>query len=263
MSASEAEQVSAEFLDKLKAASQRVLLLDYDGTLAPFVVDRNQAFPYPEVPELVSRITAQGTRVVLISGRAAREIILLSGIHPHPEIWGSHGLERLKPDGSYEVEPLPADDENALLEAADAMRREDLERQLELKPGGVAVHWRGMDPAEITALRDRIKTLWAGVMESDHLKLLDFDGGIELRTMAASKARAVNAILSESQPEAAVAYLGDDLTDEDAFHALKGKGLSVLVREQPRPTIADLWLRPPDDLIRFLQEWSRATGGEA
>jgi len=75
------------FLERLRSAPARVLLLDYDGTLAPFVVDRTLALPYPEVPPLIVRIMAQGTRVVLISGRPVRELLLLSGISPQPEVW--------------------------------------------------------------------------------------------------------------------------------------------------------------------------------
>ena len=61
------------FLERLASAPARVLLLDYDGTLAPFVVDRTLALPYPQVPPLIVRIMARGTRVVLISGRPVRE----------------------------------------------------------------------------------------------------------------------------------------------------------------------------------------------
>ena len=43
-----------KFLERLKTANKRMLLLDYDGTLAPFRVDRDHAFPYPGVPYLVS-----------------------------------------------------------------------------------------------------------------------------------------------------------------------------------------------------------------
>ena len=70
------------FLERLRSAPARILLLDYDGTLAPFCVDRTLAFPYPEVPPLIVRIMRKGTRVVLISGRPVREILLLSGICP-------------------------------------------------------------------------------------------------------------------------------------------------------------------------------------
>src|SRR5438128_10517394 len=87
----------------MRHASTRVLLLDYDGTLAPFTPDRMRAFPYREIPELVSKIMRHNTRVVLVSGRPARELLFLSGIQTQPEIWGSHGLERLYPDAAYEV----------------------------------------------------------------------------------------------------------------------------------------------------------------
>ena len=72
-----------------------------------------------------------------------------------------------------------------------------------------------------------------------------FDGGLEIRVAGPGKGDAVRAILKEAGPGAAVAYLGDDQTDEDAFHALKGIGLTVLVRPQSRPTAADVWLQPP------------------
>ena len=72
----------APFLEQLRSAATRVLLLDYDGTLAPFCVDRTLAFPYPQVPPLLVRIMQTGTRVVLVSGRPVRELLLLTGIFP-------------------------------------------------------------------------------------------------------------------------------------------------------------------------------------
>ena len=221
MKALERQASYASFLDRLRSASARVLLLDYDGTLAPFRADRDLAFPYPEVPDLLARIMAEGTRVVLISGRPARELLLLSGIHPHPEIWGSHGLER----------------------------------QIELKPGGVAVHWRGLSAQEIEDIKSRVLDRWIPLRDEYSLSLLDFDGGIELRVPGKNKGDAVTTVLNEIHPDSAVAYLGDDQTDEDAFRALSGKGLTALVRSQSRPTAADVWLQPPQELIQFFQEW--------
>jgi trehalose 6-phosphate phosphatase len=46
-------------------------------------------------------------------------------------------------------------------------------------------------------------------------------------------------ILEETTGEAVVAYLGDDLTDEDAFEALKERGIGVLLRKNYRPTKTD------------------------
>jgi trehalose-phosphatase len=248
------------FLEQLRSAPARVLLLDYDGTLAPFCADRNRAFPYPEVPPLILRIMRSGTRVVLISGRPVGEIIQLSGIRPQPEVWGSHGLERLKADGQYEVSSVPVHKDYLL--AAEAMLRDaGLENQIEVKPGGVAVHWRGLDPAKAEKLAREVPRLWKPLLERAPLRLLEFDGGLEIRVAGPGKGDAVRAILKESGPGAVVAYLGDDQTDEDAFHALKGNGLTALVRPQSRPTAADIWLQPPHELLQFLEEWLRASGG--
>jgi trehalose 6-phosphate phosphatase len=248
------------FLERLRSAAARILLLDYDGTLAPFRVDRTLAVPYPEVPPLIVRIMSKGTRVVIISGRPVREILLLSGISPQPEVWGSHGLERLSADGRYEVSSVPAHKD--YLVAAEVMLRDaGLESQAEIKPGGVAVHWRGLDTVKAEKIAREVSRLWKPLLARAPLRLLEFDGGLEIRVAGPGKGDAVRAILRESEPGAAVAYLGDDQTDEDAFHALKGSGLTALVRHQLRPTAADIWLQPPHELLQFLQEWLRASGG--
>jgi trehalose-phosphatase len=250
-------------MERLRSLPCRVLLLDYDGTLAPFHFDRTQAFPYSEVPGLLTDLMGRGTRVVLVSGRPAPELVRLSGIDPHPEIWGSHGLERLLPDGRYELEPLSAQHAQSLAEAAGLLRVDGLASRLESKPGGVAVHWRGLAPFERSGLRRRVLELWSPFLADGGLNLLNFDGGLELRAPGKNKGDAVRTVLSETDGDAAVAYLGDDQTDEDAFRAVKGAGLAVLVRPTRRLTSADVWLRPPKELLEFLRAWLRASGGEA
>jgi trehalose-phosphatase len=249
------------FLERVRNAAERVLLLDYDGTLAPFTPNRDHAFPYPQVPPLLARIMAQGTRVVLVTGRPARELVVVSGLYPHPEIWGSHGLERLTAEGTYHVQPLLPGHEAGLLAAADSITGPEFEGNVELKPGSIAIHWRGLPEPDVKRLRDKAVELWSPLVAEYSLKLLDFDGGVEIRTPNANKGNVVNSILGESGKDAAVAYLGDDQTDEDAFRALKGRGLSVLVRPEPRPTAADLWLKPPEELDEFLRQWLFACGG--
>jgi len=262
MKVAEQLDVCAPFLERVRRATSRALLLDYDGTLAPFTPDRMRAFPYREIPELVSQIMRHGTRVVLISGRAATELLFLSGIHPHPEIWGSHGSERLLPDGSYEVDTPPAEQRSALQIALKSLHASGLDSRTERKPGGLAVHWRGLSPDERAVIENKVRSLFSSLVEDDGLHLLPFDGGLELRAPGKNKGDAVSAILAESGPDVAAAYLGDDQTDENAFRAIKGRGLSILVRPEPRPTMADMWLRPPDELGRFLRDWLVACGAE-
>ena len=95
------------FFDELGRAEQCALLLDYDGTLAPFQVDRSKAVPYPGIRQALERIiTLQNTYVVVITGRGINDILPLLELSQLPEIWGSHGWERLTPEGTYEIAPL-------------------------------------------------------------------------------------------------------------------------------------------------------------
>ncbi len=245
-----------DFFDRLRSACNRVLILDYDGTLAPFQVERYQAYPYPGIPEILDRIRKTGgCRLVVVTGRTIRDILpLLSLDHP-PEIWGSHGRERLLRDGSHEIVPVPDDIREAIDQARSWAEDHGLGKRIEVKPGCLALHVRGMDSAAAQALIEKVGKRWRTAFEGMPVDIHPFDGGIELRTGGCDKGRAVETILAESGPDACAAYLGDDLTDEDAFRAMKGRGLSVLVRPEYRETGADLWIRPPEGLIDFLARW--------
>jgi trehalose-6-phosphatase len=50
-------------------------MLDYDGTLAPFLVDRMHACPYPGVEARLDRIDRGA--LVIVTGRSARELLTL------------------------------------------------------------------------------------------------------------------------------------------------------------------------------------------
>jgi trehalose-phosphatase len=254
-------------LDALFARLERVraalLMLDYDGTLAPFRVDPSQARPYPGITEILDAIMQQGvTRLVLVSGRRATEVPPLLGTRRRPEVWGSHGWERLHPSGALTIEPAPQVALEALVEAsasADAAQR--LGARIERKPSSVALHWRGVSEERIGKLRSLVEPAWTSLCDRAPLALLEFDGGVELRVAGRSKGDAVLTVLSEFEADVPMAFLGDDVTDEDAFIALRGKGLGVLVRAEHRPTAAQAWLRPPEELAAFLQRWQRACEG--
>jgi trehalose-phosphatase len=244
------------FLKTVAQAPQAALLLDYDGTLAPFHAQRNQAYPYPGVAVVLQEIVRNGrTRVVVISGRDAIDVLPLLNIHPRPEVWGVYGLQRMQTDGGME---LPHLDERTLDGLSDADRwlgYQQVRRTAEFKAGSIAVHWRGMSESDAEDLRARVLLGWRPVAEQSGLDLLEFDGGLEIRASEADKGDAVRMLLNEIPPNIPAAYLGDDSTDESAFQAMQGRGLSVLVRPTWRKTAAQLWLKPPDELLDFLGQW--------
>lgn len=245
-----------EFGLKFAVASRRILLLDYDGTLAPFRVERLEATPYPGVQEAISRIMASGDRIVVISGRSAGEVAQLIGITPTPEIWGCHGWERLS-GGELRRVPLHPKQEEKLFKAGYALKNAGYQSRLEYKHGSLALHWRGVsEPEEAAILIAGLRAMEP--LTGDDMIIHRFDGGLELRAIGRDKGVVVNEILAGVEPGVVVAYLGDDQTDEDAFRAIKGRGLGVLVREEPRPTSADIWLKPPAQLLAFLDLWTRS-----
>jgi trehalose 6-phosphate phosphatase len=251
-----------QFMKAVARSPVSALLLDYDGTLAPFCLNRQQALPFPGVTELLQEIIANGrTRVVIITGRNAREVIPLLAVHPSPEIWGCHGLERLRPDGSCERPRVEEAVVHALADADRWLRHHELHNRAEFKTGAVAIHWRGLDEAAAAETRSQVLLGWFPIAQSTPMELLEFDGGIEMRMPGRDKGDAVRTILDEIGPEVPVAYLGDDVTDEQAFLALDTLGLSVLVRPEWRKTAAALWIRPPEGLREFLTRWLQACRG--
>ena len=246
------------FLEKIGKSSEKALLLDYDGTIAPFHVDHSKAYPYPGVPVMLDNIMQDSdTRLVIITGRWIKDLTPLLRLHGRPEIWGSHGWERLYPDDRYEVSNPGDDVLDRLAEAFSWASARGFERFCEKKPACLALHWRGLEKNLRMRIESETRRGWGAIAHRGELALCDFDGGLELRSLERNKGHAVTRILSETDDTAAVAYLGDDLTDEDAFRALGSRGLSILVREELRETAADMWLIPPAELLDFLGRWSR------
>lgn len=245
------------FFASLRASSDRALVLDYDGTLAPFHEDPAQAKPWPKAMALVAGIIAEGrTRVVIATGRWTRDLLPLLDLPKQPELWGSHGRERLMPDGSYTMAPIAPQAVRELSRADEWC--EELERlgaRVERKPASIAVHWRGLPDADAAHIRDGMLARWRESGGSSRLALLEFFGGLELRDGSVDKGHVVRTLGDELGRQGVLAYLGDDYTDEDAFREVPPTGLPVLVGPELRPTRARLWLRPPEELYVFLQRW--------
>jgi trehalose 6-phosphate phosphatase len=244
------------FFARVHRADERVLLLDYDGTLAPFNPDPRRAMPLPEVASVVRRVAdSPGTRIVIVSGRRLEDLRGPLALLPHAEVWASHGWEWSRA-GSVD-RTLPSHQARALLAQARRLLEplQEAGARLETKIASVALHWRGLEPAAVTRVH-------AGALETlepfdrGELALMPFDGGLEIRARGHDKGDAVRAALSR-WPGAVPAYLGDDTTDEDAFRAIRGHGLGVLVRKHRRLTEARLWVSSPEELVELLERWVR------
>ncbi len=249
----EKEKVEAFWQKVAEGQARRLLMLDYDGTLSPFVAERLKAYPYPGVPQILDRILESSkNRVVIISGRNALEVKELLGLDVPVEIWGGHGMERLLPSGRLVQVPVSRVSREVFHQVEDWAEHEGLSRSLEEKHGSMAFHVRGMRKSRADKLLEEATDFFQEVSSGSDLKVNAFDGGVELRTRGVDKGRVVRELLEDCDKNCACSYYGDDLTDEDAFSALDGSGVSFLVRKKFRHTNADVWIIPPEELKECL-----------
>lgn len=260
MKGREAERLE-QFFDSVQWAQAPLLLLDYDGTLADFRINRFNARPWAGVRELLARVQQDNrTRLIVVTGRPAGEINPLLQLETPVEVWGLHGAEHLFADGRCELEPAPPGALAKLDELRQLLQRDSFGGIVENKPNAVVMHWRGHPHRQAQVIERKTRALFEPAAQVTGLSLLPFEAGLELR-VGRDKGGAVQAIIESAERGSPVTYVGDDLTDESAFCAVneaRAPHLSVLMRRELRQTNAEVWLRPPEDLRWFLHEWLKA-----
>jgi len=251
-----------EELRQRLAGRRPVVFLDYDGTLTPIVEDPKQAIFSDGMKQAVRRL-AGVLPTAVVSGRDLDDVRALVGLD---ELFyaGSHGFAMAGPGGWREdvergKEFLPDLDgvESALKEALRGIAGAFVER----KSFSLAVHFRQVKEADVAGVEDAVREVMA------RFKRLHWSAGkkvFDIKPRADwHKGRALMALLAKrglSEPDVVPIYLGDDTTDEDAFRAISGRGIGLVVRdENDRPTAADYGLLDTADVERFLG-WLAAQG---
>ncbi len=218
-------------------ALRRPLLLasDYDGVLARLRDVPGQAVPEEWVADLLTRLTtAEGVTVALVSGRGVADLQATSGLEG-PYRWvGSHGAEF---DG--ELDPAVQAHRDRLVEQLRPLVEAVPGAGLEVKPAAVAVHVRTAAPDAGSRL---LREVAEGPGAGEGLTRKPGKDVLELAVTDADKGSALLRLRAELGADG-VLYLGDDVTDEDAFVALDGDGVTVKIGTGPTAAqhrVADL-----------------------
>ncbi|WP_040723424.1 trehalose-phosphatase [Nocardia veterana] len=243
------------------------VLMDFDGTISEIVAEPDAAEPIEGVRATLAAL-AERCPVAVLSGRGLADLRARVGVEG---IWyaGSHGFELMGPDGAEYIHDAGPKAERALVRAS-AELAERLSRipgvLIEPKRFAVAVHHRKVAADEVAAVVAAVHDIAGaqGLRVTSGRKVTELRPDVDW-----DKGRALEWVLDLVGRQLRPIYLGDDLTDEDAFDAIRIVGVPVVVRHSDtgdRPTAARFALDNPwraGDFLRRLADMSSGAGGWA
>jgi trehalose 6-phosphate synthase/phosphatase len=239
------------------AETERLLVaLDFDGTLAPLVDRPEDARATDRSRAAIERLAvADDTRLAIVSGRA---LASLADVASPPEgalLSGSHGVE-LQLDTEGVTIDLRDSELARLQRLSDLLEEVAADEEgawIERKPAGLALHTRRLSSAAGTALqhaaRERVER------EIKDITVRSGKSVLEFAVRASDKGESLTR-LRQHVAATAVIYVGDDVTDEDAFAALDAEDISVKVGQGK--SIATYRVRSTEDVGELLERLADA-----
>ncbi|MBI4355152.1 MAG: trehalose-phosphatase [Candidatus Omnitrophica bacterium] len=241
---------------RVRRARRLLLMLDYDGVLTPLVRHPRIARLPAAHRRLLRQLSRQpGTTVGVLSGRKLSELRAMVGVRGLI-YGGNHGLELTGPVGRF-VHP-------------EARRSAALIRQLarhlaqavgtipgawvEPKTLSLSLHYRGVRPGQRARLQQLFYRVVGPLVRQRRVRVTTGKRILEVRPPVAwDKGRALWWLLQRPSLRGAVpVFIGDDLTDEDAFRAIRRRGVGIRVGPVLR-TAARYRLRSPREVAELLR----------
>jgi alpha,alpha-trehalase len=240
------------------------IFLDYDGTLTPIVNTPEEALLPKRTRSILKRLSDRWF-VAILSGRDLKDVRNMVGLD-NMVYAGSHGFDVAGPRDEYNQISrgdsfLPAlkQAEEELDEAVRGMAGVRVER----KHYAIAVHYRQADPDEVPALEravNRIARRYAELRMSPGKKIFELRPDIDW-----NKGKALLSLIDTMHVDASRVvplYIGDDTTDEDAFKAIAGRGIGIVVGDGDRPSAARYRIDNTSEVADLLKSLAEKYDGD-
>jgi trehalose 6-phosphate phosphatase len=241
-------------------ASHRLLVIDYDGTLAPFTVVREEALPISRSLELLKALSKSShTSLAITSGRPVDELEQLLDLQPAIHV-GEYGWEYRMPGGPLVRHAMNARLESILNEAERLARNGGWSDHLERKRTAVMLHTRRLSEFRARDLEHRVLVTWLDLASRGEVVVERVDGGVELRARGHDAGTTALWLMSLSEQATLGAFIGDDLPDEAAFRVMSDFGFGIRVGGPERSSLALGHLPTCEAVADFLDEWIRVVG---
>jgi trehalose 6-phosphate phosphatase len=248
-------QKAGELKNRLSGKTM-VVFLDYDGCLAPIVKDPDQALLSDEMRQVLQQL-AEKSVVAVVSGRDRQNVERLVQLET-VYYAGSHGFDISGP-GGMRAEPGEAKETLPALDQAEQELQELLQgiagARVERKRYAIAVHYRNVAKEEVKTVKHLVQEIsgkYDNLKEGRGKKIRELRPNLDWH-----KGHAVQWLLRElglDRPDVVPVFVGDDITDEDAFAVLQERGITVLVGEHSELTAAVYHLEGVPEVQEFLNK---------
>ena len=223
------DKIIAQLSKHYQVAQSRCLLLDYDGTLAPFTRLPEEAVPGKELKDLLSGLASdKKNKVVIISGREAAILDKWFGNMPLTLV-AEHGASIRMPDGQWQHLVSTSDQwKDEIRSILQVFVSRCVGSFIEEKSYSIAWHYRNTQPdLGLNRSRELINNL-SHLLQNTMLQIIHGNKVVEVRMSGYDKGVMALKIVNESSADF-VLCIGDDTTDEDMFKALDGKAYTIKV----------------------------------
>lgn len=244
-------------LSRRRNGRHLLLLLDFDGTLAPFNVDPAAVRLADSVRRLLDALASKPNSTVgIISGRRLPDLQKRVSIAGEVYLAGFHGLEIRAPDETF-MHPDAAAATATVRSIAESMRP-----HLAALPGvfvedkvfSIALHFREAAPAVRVVAQSRFMDAARDDLQAGRLRLLPGSCVVELLPAAGwhkgSALQWIRERIERIHGPTFTVYVGDDVTDEDAFRAVGSEGMTISASE--RASGAEFSINGPEGVTRLL-----------
>jgi trehalose 6-phosphate phosphatase len=238
-------------LDAAARVPRLLVTSDFDGTLSPIVDNPSDARPLPQAGRaLVELAELPSTAAALISGRALRDLRVLSSMPESVHLVGSHGAEFDTTSETGKRSGFSHDvDETLLQTITDTLESIASDKPgvtVETKPASVALHVRNASGDDGEAA---LAAAWDAASGWD-AQATTGKSVLEFAVISTDKGEAID-ILRREHDASAVVFFGDDVTDEKAFRRLTDADVGVKVGAGE--SLARYRVDSPDDVAAALQ----------
>jgi trehalose 6-phosphate synthase/phosphatase len=239
-------------LQSFNLAKNRLLLLDYDGTLTGFHVNHKKAIPSEKLLKTIKVLSENNsTNVVIISGRSSDFLEKYFG-HLYIDLIAEHGhLIRTKGTSEWKEKNISSNDWMPhILPIMQQFADNTPGTFVEIKKNSLVWHYRKTDPELGIIKSEELKTILSSMI-SNEVHLMNGDKIIEIVSSSVNKGTAAVERLDSSNYDFILAA-GDDITDEDMFHYLPPRAINIKVGL--KDTVAKYRIVDPIAMVDFLEQ---------